>query len=352
MNDIDDELRYEPLFLTACKSGDLEAVKELLKHGVDPLCEDEDEWNGFFYSAKHGHLEVFKAVGNAISKIKLTHNMQRHTFKAMDYAIREGHANIVYYVLEKFKSIDTDQWLIDDALHTAARYGQLEMAKNFIAIGANLHDQDNQSLRDAARYGHSEMVQYLLEQGADAKAGDSEALVDAARLGHDKTVSILLKHGADVHAANDDALFYSAMGGYANIVNMLLDNGADINAQERGAILWPARNGHNNVIDLYLKRGIDIFDQNSCPISEAIYNEHLSVAQNLIVNHKLPISDKSIAQLTELKENTRGTEVKDMVDQALNLIEKQKFYNKLTQRLSQPNPPRTTAKTKSHARKI
>lgn len=78
MNDIDDELRYEPLFLTACKSGDLEAVKELLKHGVDPLCEDEDEWNGFSILQSMVILRYSKQLG--MQSQNKTHTQHAKTY--------------------------------------------------------------------------------------------------------------------------------------------------------------------------------------------------------------------------------------------------------------------------------
>ncbi|WP_241170428.1 ankyrin repeat domain-containing protein [Serratia marcescens] len=341
----------EMLFHIGCINGSFENVKELLKNGVNPLSQDEDGISGLDYAASHGHLEIFKLVQKAAFEKAPIQQRQRDTFKAMNRAIANGHENIVDYVLEAEK--EPEQWLVDDGLNTCARFGELEMAKKFVAKGADIHNQDNAPLRRAADHGHTETVKFLIEQGADVKAGDSEALIQSARNGHTAIVDLLLKHGADIHAKEDDALGWASIAGHANTVESLLNHGADINAQGREAVLWAARKGHNDVLDVFLKRGIDIFDQNECPINEAIYNNHLSVAQNIIITHNITLPEKSITELQESKETAiqlgKNTSI---FDETFRLIEKQNLHNKLRNNLAHKNTQSITKAGKTKEKKM
>lgn len=324
----------EQSFFDACYKGNLEKVKELLANGVDPLCKNEDGWNGLTYASFNGHIDIFKTVEIAAAEKERSYQRQRDVFRAMEYAIKNGHSNIVDYVLEQSKTKSTEQFLFDDVLHQAARYGKLDMAKQFIARGADIHDQAELALRVAAENGHTETVKHFIELGSDVNACDSTALIQSARNGHTETVDLLLKHGAKVHAENDDALVYSAINGHADIVRILLENGADINAQERGAVLYAARNGHNDVLDIYIEKGIDVFDQGACPIAEAVYNGHLSVAQNLIITHNIAVTEKTIEQLHEEKDTARlHRKNTSIFDETFLLIEKQQLNRKLKNNL-------------------
>ena len=339
----------EELFYIGCINGSFENVKELLKNGVNPLCQDEDEISGLDYAARHGHLEIFKLVQKAAKAKSPSHQRNRDTFKAMEKSIINGHLNIAEYVLATEK--EPEQWLIDDALNVCATVGQTELAKKFIAKGADIHNQADQSFRNAATSGQAETLKFFFEQGSFGP--DSETFIDSARNGHTKVVELLLKQGADIHTKNDDALVWAAARGHAETVEFLLDNGANINAQGKGSVLCAARNGHNDVLDVVLNRGIDIFDQKECPINEAIYNNHLSVAQNIIINHNITLPEKSIADLKESKETAiqlgKNTSI---FDETFRLIAKQELHNKLKTNLANKNTHAISQNQKSKEKKM
>ncbi|MCD0496750.1 ankyrin repeat domain-containing protein [Achromobacter sp. MY14] len=346
------------LFLDACDKEDLDVVKTMLLNGINPLCKDEDDWNGLTYAASKGNLELFKTIENAaIENTSLTtYQIQRFCFSAMDYAIKEDKENIVNYVLGKATDDEkSETCLLNDALYQAAAYGRHEMAKSIIDKGANIHDQDNSYLILAAEYGHKDFVHYLIELGAEVSERDDQALINASKGGHTEIVDMLLKHGANIHSREDDALYWASNNGHAETVELLLENGADINTQNRGSVLWAARNGRNDVIDVFVKRGIDIFDQDECPINEAIYNRRLSVAQNIIVNHNLKVPESSIMMLNETKEAAiQMGQNASVVDDIFKLIEKQNLHNKLRNNLAHKNtqPIAKAGKTKDKKMKI
>lgn len=49
----------------------------------------------------------------------------------------------------------------------ASRYGNLMCVKYLVSVGADIHVDDDYSLRCSARYGHLEVVKYLVSLGAD-----------------------------------------------------------------------------------------------------------------------------------------------------------------------------------------
>jgi ankyrin repeat protein len=77
------------------------------------------------------------------------------------------------------------------------------------------------SLAVSAEKGHMDMVGTLLALGADVHAQDDATLCWAASHGYPQTVRLLLDAGANVHAQNDHALRRGAYWGYAEMVQLL-----------------------------------------------------------------------------------------------------------------------------------
>lgn len=89
-------------------------------------------------------------------------------------------------------------------LHTAAWDGNIEMAKQAIAKGADLNAKaamigGGTPLHYAAYFGHDEIVELLIEAGAELNILDDkhgETPLDMAiRTGNDATADLLRKHG-------------------------------------------------------------------------------------------------------------------------------------------------------------
>lgn len=98
---------------------------------------------------------------------------------------------------------------IENTLVGAARMGDIEAIKRYIAEGANVNDMrfEMPPLAWAAMMGHTAAAELLLQHGADINGrnrDDNTALHLAAFLGHAETAELLLKNGADVTAKNDD----------------------------------------------------------------------------------------------------------------------------------------------------
>eukprot|EP00051_Salpingoeca_urceolata_P019806 m.292481 g.292481 ORF g.292481 m.292481 type:complete len:291 (+) comp19487_c0_seq1:609-1481(+) len=88
-------------------------------------------------------------------------------------------------------------------------HGSLELAKQCLARGGNLHAVETSSgrtaLHKAAFWGHEHIVAFLLQNKIDVNATDFQgdtALHDAVRFGHNRVVSVLLDGGADPKLKN------------------------------------------------------------------------------------------------------------------------------------------------------
>lgn len=97
---------------------------------------------------------------------------------------------------------------LDDELHEAARYGDLEDVEELLSLGANVHAVDANAstpLHKAAANGHSSVASALLARGATqcANSAGNSPLHWACMNGHAGVVDVLLAAGgADVYAKN------------------------------------------------------------------------------------------------------------------------------------------------------
>lgn len=95
-------------------------------------------------------------------------------------------------------------WLLITPLHQFARTGNLEIARQFLDHGADLHARDEDicstPLAWAAKYGQLEMVELLLDRGAQPNVSDdplwATPLAWATRRGHKEIVNLLRQRGA------------------------------------------------------------------------------------------------------------------------------------------------------------
>ena len=97
----------------------------------------------------------------------------------------------------------------------------VEVIKELIEAGADVHAREDWALRMAAHNGHLQIVEELLKAGADVHAREDWALLWAAETGHLAVVELLLKAGADVHAREDEALRMAAQNGHLEVVRLL-----------------------------------------------------------------------------------------------------------------------------------
>lgn len=97
-----------------------------------------------------------------------------------------------------------------NALNAAARNGHLDVIQYLVEHGANIDQNDNHlhktALLAASFNRHFDIVKYLVEKGANVNAQSYNGFTpthDAAYVGDFQIVEFLAEHGADLHIRNE-----------------------------------------------------------------------------------------------------------------------------------------------------
>lgn len=115
---------------------------------------------------------------------------------------------------------------------SAAGRGDLEVVRNLVEQGVNIHTNYEEALCRSAGNGHLEVVRYLVEQGANVRAfhyTGNTPLNEAVRYGHFEVVKYLINQGAKIN--NDmtyNEMYYSVITQRLDILKYLHENGGDL----------------------------------------------------------------------------------------------------------------------------
>ena len=157
--------------------------------------------------------------------------------------------------------------MLDDSLHCAACFGNVEIAAMLIQHGADVNRR-NYSLRTplhwAAQEGEIEVAEILIENGAEVNTLDDKGfspLYNAAGENNYEFAEMLLNHGADIDYTEDATPFIIACAfeNYESI-NVLLKYGADINRTDndgRTALFYAKVRNNHDLIEFLLNHGAD-----------------------------------------------------------------------------------------------
>ncbi|MBN1362875.1 MAG: ankyrin repeat domain-containing protein [Sedimentisphaerales bacterium] len=209
-----------------------------------------------------------------------------------------------------------------NALHEAAKSGDVEGLKRLLAEGQDVDEKDlgNTALEYAAYFGHMTAAQVLLENGAERT---TNSVLLAAQQGHKGVVELLIAQGIDVNVHGEDGstpLFLASVYGHRDVVELLLGKGADIDRRtnrgitplyaavgrndvevtkfliakganinttnERGSTLLhlAAFNNDANMVEVLLAEGMPVNRQNNngkTPLNLAVEYDHSALAQLL-----------------------------------------------------------------------
>jgi ankyrin repeat protein len=184
------------------------------------------------------------------------------------------------------------------ALHWAAHWDDLKMAKALLAAGAKpnaANDYGTTPILLAATNGSAAMIDVLLAAGAKANSAlptGETTLMTAARSGKVDAVNTLLAHGADVNAKQlskgQTALMWAVSESHHAVVSALLERGADVNAATASGftpLMFAARAGDVETGRILIAKGarVNDFDHGgSTPLLVATVRGHVPLAKLLL----------------------------------------------------------------------
>jgi ankyrin repeat protein len=195
----------------AAATGRLDIVQLLLDHGADPNLPEEHfapKGRALYSAVYHGHHDIAKLllergaypnppVESSGDALWVAREWRPDT--RMEALLLAYGATPVPEHLDEGPRSRPDHWLRITPLHEAARRGDLKAAKKLLAAGADLtaRDEHLQStpLAWAARFGQIRMVKFLLRRGAPKRLPDDPEWATprawALRRGHPEIARLL-----------------------------------------------------------------------------------------------------------------------------------------------------------------
>ncbi len=137
-------------------------------------------------------------------------------------AITNGFIDVVKYLVSAGADIHV---MDDQPITLAVEYGHLEVVKYLVSIGANIRVDDEYMIKAASRHGYFDILQYLMSLYVNNtplyKDACNMSFRTASQYGQLEIVKYQLSMGADVHAEHDFAIRYASTNGHLDVVKYL-----------------------------------------------------------------------------------------------------------------------------------
>jgi ankyrin repeat protein len=161
-------------FAEALRTGDLEAVREIVSDDPRRMEEKLEKARPLHVAAAAGHLEIVRLLVEHGADLEWRD--PRRKLAPIGWANESGHTPVVRWLFEAGSPAD---------FHEAAAYGFVERVREALDEDPSRVDETagpGTALHHAALWGHPEVVELLLERGADPsiRNGDGETALDIA----------------------------------------------------------------------------------------------------------------------------------------------------------------------------
>ncbi|OAA54558.1 Ankyrin repeat-containing domain protein [Niveomyces insectorum RCEF 264] len=330
---------------TAAKTGDIDAMRQLLEGGADISARDNDQWTALHYAARYkqaaavdlllekgadidprsktgrtplmfaaekGHKEIVELLLERHADATLRTNDE---WSLLHCAVRFGHEDIVRLCLERYHDLletqDDDKWT---PLHFAAWHGHRKAAQCLLDCNANIEARSKSGytpLMAASEKGYKLMVGFLLGRGAHTETrSDSKqtALHVAAHYGHEAVARVLLQADANPEARDKDrwtALHFATYYDREAVARLLLENDANPVARDDQAwtvLHFAVHYKKDAIARLLVESGthLECGDQNKWTVlHHAAHSGDANMAQ-LLLDHHANVAARTIDNCTPL----------------------------------------------------
>lgn len=256
--------------ILAARNGHERVVELLLRKGeATASIVDGDGMSALAFAAQQGYASIVELLLEA-DRATARRKDVLYNRRPVDWALSNGHEIIVRSLLT-YPTLDWEDDEERTMLSYEAQYGNLELVRRLLALGADRNTRDEEAwtpLIYAAHLGHTQVVELLLQEGAQADALSVDrrsSLSFAAEHGHHETVSLLLRSTAkpdEPDRFGRTPLSYASGSGRADVVGTLLNYDVDVNVKTGATlwttqppIMWASANGHGEVVKKLLETG-------------------------------------------------------------------------------------------------
>ncbi len=291
-------------FLTACKKGDDESVRNFLDlDGFDinqlySSGENKPPCTGLYLAAGHGHNDAVKMLLGAGADPNIS-NPDGKT--PLIIAATFGHQPVINILIDFGADVNAVTDNNDSAIYMASKGGHDQLVKRLMVAGAihPMGDASKPVLKNtgeehdflaACREGHIAGVRYYLRLAefdinqlflANENKQPTTGLYLAAGFGHSSVVKMLLEAGADPNRRTHRGwtpFFNTVALGRQAVINTLIDFGADVNAvtdNNDSAIYMASKGGHDQLVKRLMVAGaIHPMGDASKPVLKNTGEEH------------------------------------------------------------------------------
>jgi len=127
-----------------------------------------------------------------------------------------------------------------------------------------------------------QVIKQLVEDGANIHVDNDWPLIWAAGNGYLDIVEFLVEKGANIHIYNDEPLKLAAENNHVDVVKFLLDKGANVYANDNYVLEWAAERGYLDIIQFLANKGLNVYVNNNKALKVAADNGHLNIVKFLL----------------------------------------------------------------------